>query len=143
MGPPWCLSGKASACQCRRHRFNPWVRKVPWRRKWQTTPGFLPGKSHGQRNLAGCSPWGHKESNTTEQLNENNNLSAERGIHSSGQEKEMATHSSVLAWRIPGIGEPGGLPSMGSLSLLQWIFLTQESNWGFLHCRQILHQLSY
>ena len=114
MGPPWCLSGKASACQCRRHRFNPWARKVPWRRKWQTTPGFLPGKSHGQRNLAGCSPWGHKESNTTEQLNENNNLSAERGIHSSGQEKEMATHSSVLAWRIPGIGEPGGLPSMGS-----------------------------
>ena len=55
-------------------------------------------------------------------------------------EKEMATHSSVLAWRIPGTGEPGGLPSR---SLLQQIFLTQESNQGLLHCRQILYQLSY
>ena len=39
-----------------------------WRRKWQPTPVFLPGKSHGLRNLAGCSPWGSKESDTTEQL---------------------------------------------------------------------------
>ena len=46
--------------QCRRPGFNPWVRKIPWRRKWQSTPVFLPGKSHGQRSLAG--------SNTTEQL---------------------------------------------------------------------------
>ena len=37
---------------CRRHRFDPWVRKIPWRRKWQPTPVFLPGKSHGQRSLA-------------------------------------------------------------------------------------------
>ena len=52
---------KKSACQCRRcrrHVFNPWVRKIPWRRKWQPTPDFLPGKSHGQRSLAGYSPWG-------------------------------------------------------------------------------------
>ena len=42
------LSGKESTCQCRRLGFNPWVRKVPWRRKWQPTPVFLPGKSHGQ-----------------------------------------------------------------------------------------------
>ena len=40
--------------------FDPWVRKIPWRRKWQPTPVFLPGKSHGQRNLVGYSPWGHK-----------------------------------------------------------------------------------
>ena len=55
-------SGKASACQCRRCRsrgFNPWARKIPWRRKWQPTPVFLPGKFHGQRRL--YSPWGHKE----------------------------------------------------------------------------------
>ena len=53
--------------QCRRQCwFNPWVRKIPWRRAWQPTPVFLPGKSHGQRNLAGCSPWGHTESDTTE-----------------------------------------------------------------------------
>ena len=53
--PSW-HSGKESACQCkehRRHGFNPWVGKIPWRRKWQPTPVFLPGKSHGQRSLAG------------------------------------------------------------------------------------------
>ena len=48
-------SGKKPTCQCRRckrFRFSPWVRKIPWRRKWQPTPVFLPGKSHGQRSLA-------------------------------------------------------------------------------------------
>ena len=59
-------SGKESACQCRRYGFDPWVRKIPWRREWQPTPIFLPGRSHGQRNLEGYSPWGHKESDTTE-----------------------------------------------------------------------------
>ena len=51
-------SGKEPTCQCRRHRrhwFNPWVRKIPWRRKWQPTLVFLSGKSHGQRTLAGHS----------------------------------------------------------------------------------------
>ena len=65
-------------------------------------PVLLPGKSHGRRSLVGCSPWGHWESDTTERL------------HFHALEKEMATHSSVLAWRIPGMGEPVGLPSMGS-----------------------------
>ena len=54
---------KESTCQCRRLRryeFDPWVRKIPWRRKWQPTPIFLPGKSHGQRSLASYTPWGHK-----------------------------------------------------------------------------------
>ena len=46
--------------QYRRSRFNPWIGKIPWRRKWQPTPLFLPGKSHGQRSLAGYSPWGCK-----------------------------------------------------------------------------------
>ena len=44
----------------------PWVKKTPWGRKWQPIPVFLPGKSHGQRSLAGYSPWDHKESDTTE-----------------------------------------------------------------------------
>ena len=59
---PCCLSGisKESTCQCRRQGFDSWVGKIPWRRKWQPTPVFLPGKSHGQRSLAGSSPWGHK-----------------------------------------------------------------------------------
>ena len=48
--------------------FNPWVGKIPWRRKWQSTPVLLPGKSHGQRILVGYSPSGHNESDTTEQL---------------------------------------------------------------------------
>ena len=52
---------KLSACQCRRCwtcGFRPWVTEVPWRRKWQPPPGFLPGKSHGQRSLTGYSLWG-------------------------------------------------------------------------------------
>ena len=49
-------------------RFDPWVRKIPRRREWPPTPLLLPGESHGQRSLAGCSPWGHKESDTTERL---------------------------------------------------------------------------
>ena len=54
------VSGKESTCQCRSCRFNPWVRNIPWNRKWQSTPMFLPGKSHAQRRLAGYSPWGCK-----------------------------------------------------------------------------------
>ena len=54
--------------QCRGPGFNPWVRKILWRREWQSTPVFLPGESHGQRGLVGYSPCGHKESDTTEQL---------------------------------------------------------------------------
>ena len=57
---PWRLSGKESTCQFRRLRFDLWVAKIPWRRRWQPTPVSLPGKSHGQRRLAGYSPWGHK-----------------------------------------------------------------------------------
>ena len=45
------------------HGFNPWVGKIPWRRKWQPTPVFLPGKSHGQKSLVGYSPWGCREFN--------------------------------------------------------------------------------
>ena len=58
-----------------RPRFNPWVRKVLWRRKWQSTPVFLPGESHGQRSLVGYSPWGCKESGTTEWLSLSTNNS--------------------------------------------------------------------
>ena len=57
MGHPWWLSSKESTCQCRRCGFNPWFWKIPWSRKWQPTPVFLPGESHGQRRLVGHSPW--------------------------------------------------------------------------------------
>ena len=56
---PRQLSGKESTRQCRRCGFNPWVGKIPLKRKWQPTPVFLPGKSHGQRSLVSYSPWGH------------------------------------------------------------------------------------
>ena len=48
--------------------FHLWFTLLPWRRTWQPTPVLLPGKSHGQRSLVGYSPWGHKESDTTERL---------------------------------------------------------------------------
>ena len=62
--PQW-LSSEDSACQCRERGFDPWVRKIPWRRKWLPTPVFLPGKSHGQKSLVGYSPWGLEESDMT------------------------------------------------------------------------------
>ena len=110
-----------------------WPLAFSWRRQWHPTPVLLPGKSHGWRSLIGCSPWGRYELDTTERL------------HFHALEMEMATHSSVLAWRIPGTGEPGGLPSMGShrvghdwsdlaaAAAFSWIFWVKLSNliWHF------------
>ena len=72
-----------------------------------TTSIFIQLLPVGQRSLVGCSPWGREESDTTERLHFST-------FHFHALEKEMAIHSSVLAWRIPGTGEPGGLPSLGS-----------------------------
>ena len=77
------------------------------RRQWHPTPVLLPGQSHGWRSLVGCSPWGCKSQTW---LGSHVTFT----FHFHALEKEMATHSSVLAWRIPGTGKPGGLPSMGS-----------------------------
>ena len=85
-------------CQCRGHGFDP-CSMAP-----HSSP--LAWKSHGWRSLVGCSPWGRTEPDMTERLHFHFSFHA--------LEKEMATHSSVLAWKIPGTGEPGGLPSMGS-----------------------------
>ena len=66
---PGDACGIKPTCQCRRHkrcRFDPSVQKIPWRRKWQPTPVFLPGESHGQTRPAVYSPWSHKESDMTE-----------------------------------------------------------------------------
>ena len=76
------------------------------RRQWHPTPVLLPRESQGWWSLVGCSPWGLLRSDTTEQLHFHFSLSCIG--------EEMATHSSVLAWRIQGMGEPGGLLSMGS-----------------------------
>ena len=72
--------------------------------QWHPTPVLLPGKSHGRRNLVGCSPWIAKSCTWPSDFTFT--------FHFQALEKEMATHSSVLAWRIPGTGEAGGLPSM-------------------------------
>ena len=64
-------SGKESSCQCRRrkrHGFDPWVGKILWNRKWQPTPAFLPGESHGQRSLSSYCLLGCKVLDTTAQL---------------------------------------------------------------------------
>ena len=66
---PGGASGKEPACQYRRHKrhgFDSWDEKIPWRRKWQAIPVFMPGESHGQRRLVGYGPWDHKESDMTE-----------------------------------------------------------------------------
>ena len=68
MSFPGGSDGKKICLQCRRPEFDPWVRKIPWRRKWQPIPEFLSGKSHGQRSLAGYCSRASKESDTTEQL---------------------------------------------------------------------------
>ena len=93
-----------------------------WRRTWQPTPVFFPGKSHGRGSLVGCHLRGRTESDTTEQLH----------VYFHALEKDMATHSSVLAWRIPGMGEPGRLQSMGSLRV-RHDWATSLSLFTFMH----------
>ena len=76
------------------------------RRQWHPTPVLLPGKSHGQRSLVAAV---HGVAKSWTRLSDFTFT-----FHFNALEKEMATHSSVLAWRMPGTGEPGGLPFMGS-----------------------------
>ena len=77
-----------------------YICQLQQRRQWQPTPVLLPGKSHGRRSLVGCSQTRLSD------------FTFIFPFHFHALEKEMATQSSVLAWRIPGTGEPGGLPSM-------------------------------
>ena len=83
-----------------------WLELVFQRRQWQPTPVLLPGKCHGRRSLVGCSPWGCSSQTRLRDFTFT--------FHFHALEKEMATHSSILAWRIPGTEDPSGLPSMGS-----------------------------
>ena len=108
--------------------FSPWVGKIPWRRQRLPTSVFWPGEFHGLH-----SPWSHKESDTTEGLSLTFSDPGTSGVaqrveslptiraiwaQSLSQEdpleKEMATHSSILPWKIPWMEKPGGLQSMGS-----------------------------
>ena len=93
------------------------------RRQWQPTPVLLPGKSHGQRSLVGCSPWGRNRTRLSD-------FTFTFHFHALG--REMATHSSVFPWRIPWTGEPGGLPSMGSHRV--------GHNWSDLAAAYLIHR---
>ena len=132
MGFPGGARGKKPTWQCRRPQrcwFDPWVGKIPWRRPWQPSPVFLPGESHGQRSLAGYGPQDRKELDMTEaiqhawtslvaQMVKNPPAMWETWVRSLGwedlMEKWKATHSNILAWRIPWTEESGGLQFMGS-----------------------------
>ena len=128
----WWLSGKEPACQCRRHGFDPWVRKIPWRKKWQRTPVFLPEsvshsvvsdsmQSHGLQSTRLFCPWNSPGKNTgvgchfllqgifpTQGLN--------LGLPHCRQILYRLSHQGrkILAWEIPRTEEAGGLQSMGS-----------------------------
>ena len=108
-----------------RTRLSDWsdpIYDVSWRRKWQPTPVFLPGEICGQRSLVGCHLWGRTVGHDWSDL---------ACMHA--LEKEMATHSSILAWRIPGTEEPGGLPSTGSHRVRHdWSDLAPAAAWSIL-----------
>ena len=98
-------SGKESAWKCRRHKrrgFDPWDGKIPWRRAWQPAPVFLPGESHGQRSLVGYSPWGCKESDTTEWLSAHTHTHTR--IHTHTQVVFVVMARSSKSGRGPGTG---------------------------------------
>ena len=100
------LSGKESTCQCRRHtrcRFHPWVGKIPWRKKWQPIPVFLPGISHGQKSLMGYRLWSLKELDMTKQLSTHThicpiNLNADIHTHT---HKSAQNYLFQLYWQRP------------------------------------------
>ena len=100
-GPPSWLSGEESACQCRRHGFDLWVGRISWRRKWQSTPVFLPEKSHGQRSLPGCCSWGHKESDNWAQ--HSNGEIPESRAGKSGAKVWFPRASSSRTFRCPPV----------------------------------------
>ena len=93
-GFPGGLDGKRIYLQCRRFRFSPWVKKIPWRREWLPTPVFLPKEFHGQRSLAGYSPQSGKESDRTEQLTHTH-----PGIRKHGAEGPKRLWSQKQEWR--------------------------------------------
>ena len=129
---------KVVCLQFERPGFDPCVGKIHWRRKWQPTPVFLPGESHGWRSLVGYSQWSRKESDTTEQLHFLSlhlDASPSRGFLGDSAVKNPpasagdmgsvpasgrspggghCNHASTLAWRTPRTQEPGGPQSLGS-----------------------------
>jgi len=89
--------------------FNPWVEKIPWRKKWQPTPVFWPGKSHGQRSLVGYSPCSHKESDTTDQVTNKPQIPVTRSgveVRSSLPPSQKGSFSGLIL-KLQVLGPPG------------------------------------
>ena len=125
-------SSREFTSQCRTHGFDPWVRKIPQRRKWQLTPAFLPRKSHGQRRLVGYNPWGCKKSDTTQRLNNKKRLPS---LIFQWLSSIQRTKPKVVAMILEGVPLtiPLLLPSPFQLTLLHFhqppsVRWTQETN---------------
>ena len=108
----WARSSGEKTGQSRRHKthsLDPWVRKIPWRRAWQSAPVFLPGESHGQVSLAGYSSWGRKESDMTEVT-------------------YLHAHTHTHIWTD---GQMDGGPSLGTLTCQAlsryWVYSREEN----------------
>ena len=131
MGFPGGASDKEPACQCRRCkrcRFDPWIRKISWRRAWQPPLVFLPGEPHGPRGLVGYIPWDHRESDATRWP-----------THTHTHTHEFTTVSNHLCpWDLQA-----RILELVCQSLFQGILPTQGSNPGLPHCRQTLYCLSH
>ncbi|KAM7231060.1 hypothetical protein CapIbe_017505 [Capra ibex] len=126
---PWWLSGKESACQCRRHRFNSLGQEDPLEKEMATHSVFLPGKSHGQRSLMGYSPWGCKESATMER----------RGNAKQGSYERVLVLAPELASRRPWLSavnvaparRVSGLPGLLTVTPFPAQVLAAEENVDF------------
>ena len=99
----------------RMYEFNPWMRKIPWRRKRQPTPVFSPGEFHGQSSLAGYNPWGRKESDTTERLTVScwasmRSRGGHRGLGGQGAEVSPGAAANCIPWRYGMESGPTRLP---------------------------------
>ena len=109
-------------------------KKIAWRREWQPAPVFLPGTSHGQRSLVGCSPWGHKESDTTKCINSNSNNKDDyslqylliEGFPCDSEGKVSACNAGDLGL-IPGSGRS---PGEGNSNLLWYSCLENPMEGG-------------
>ena len=103
-------------------QFNPWVGKIPWRREWKHTPVFLPGKSHGQRSLAGYNPWGHKSVR-------HNLATKQPQIHLYAAAAKSL--QSCLTLCDPTDGSPPGsaIPGILQARTLKWVAISFSNAW--------------